>query len=273
MVSQAELDHPARLKIERAAHHITDLQREIQAFLASKPFKFVTREDPHTGAATHFTKAEKPIPETFSLIIGDAVHNMRSALDHLMFSILADKVPIEATAEIQFPFARSESALPSTLKLRKVHLAGDKVVAEITALKPYPSTDANSPNFLHSLHRLDNTDKHRLILTVGNSAAISGDEFRKIAPGIQPLPGQTFVFQEGTKLRVQGAVPRAPRKIRRAYRNKIIREYERDIQPAFDVSFGEGQPLNGYPVTPTLGTLLFAVMDAVARIKAAYLSP
>src|SRR5580704_10825981 len=79
-----------RLKIERAKEHIRNLDAVIQVFIQDKPYRLGAK--PHPIAAIEHTTlyiAEvKPIPDRISLIIGDAIHNLRCALDHLMWQLV-----------------------------------------------------------------------------------------------------------------------------------------------------------------------------------------
>ena len=74
MPNPDELARPARLKIERANHHIKDLERQINAFLAQRPFKLMARFKPKLGTIAFGSEADQPIPDDFALIIGDAIN-------------------------------------------------------------------------------------------------------------------------------------------------------------------------------------------------------
>src|ERR1700719_482762 len=74
----------ARLKIQRANRHIENLQAVLTEFSAGKFYEFVVDGKP--GALV--TRLLKPFPDDIPLIIGDAVHNLRSALDHLVTAIV-----------------------------------------------------------------------------------------------------------------------------------------------------------------------------------------
>src|SRR5918995_3001656 len=79
-----------RLKIERARKHIRDLETETSAYLNSSPHPYQLRaeDDPATGDEVYRVRVLFPIPESIPLIVGDAVHNLRSALDHLAWQLV-----------------------------------------------------------------------------------------------------------------------------------------------------------------------------------------
>src|SRR5690348_13381383 len=74
-------------KIERAKHHIVDLQRQIRAFLDSKPYQFAIQRDPQTSKLIYYAAHVEPVPLLFSSITGDAIQNLRSALDYLAYQL------------------------------------------------------------------------------------------------------------------------------------------------------------------------------------------
>ena len=112
-MSSKEADDPLLiaplLKIERAEHHISDLDRVLKAYLDGKPIRLMTSIETQSGNQTHFIKQDEPIPRSAPLIIGDAVHNMRSALDLTIFGMIGHKARNPDT--IQFPFAKRQESL------------------------------------------------------------------------------------------------------------------------------------------------------------------
>jgi hypothetical protein len=72
-----------KLKILRANAHIRDLDASIKRFLGTDPFDFFwIVDDP--GLDKHLiAKAIAQPSDEIALLIGDAAHNLRTALDHL----------------------------------------------------------------------------------------------------------------------------------------------------------------------------------------------
>ena len=64
----------SRIKIDRAKHHINDLNTKITEFIDSKPYRIVSENDPDTSEEIHVLRVIEEIPKYFSAIIGDAVH-------------------------------------------------------------------------------------------------------------------------------------------------------------------------------------------------------
>src|SRR5579864_4992836 len=82
--------HGIRLKIERAKEHIRDLDAAIKRFVQEQPYTLGAKPHriPEIEHTTLYVAEVKPIPDCISLIVGDAIHNLRSALDHLMWQLV-----------------------------------------------------------------------------------------------------------------------------------------------------------------------------------------
>lgn len=75
-------------KLNRAEFHINDLERQFKAFVERKPHRFSVKHNEETGQPVIQIRFVEPVPLVFSLIIGDAVHNIRCALDHIMWELI-----------------------------------------------------------------------------------------------------------------------------------------------------------------------------------------
>jgi hypothetical protein len=112
------------------------------------------------GTQSWNARIRKPMPIKFSSLIGDFVHNLRTAL-HLL---VCDLVTIngKSAKEVYFPFCATAAELPCMIRDRKIHRAGPDVVALIESIKPYSGGNIA----LRAIHDLDVTDKHRALLPV-----------------------------------------------------------------------------------------------------------
>ncbi len=99
-----------KLKIERAKQHINDLQTQIRKFETSGIYDLSVKKDAETG--NNFIQIEivKSVPPIFALIIGDALHNLKAALD---FTVNEVVFPCsESTTGTQdFPLEKQEMNL------------------------------------------------------------------------------------------------------------------------------------------------------------------
>ncbi len=153
------------LKVKRAKEHISDLDREIREFLKADPYKVGTKYDPETRKLIYYVSGVRPTPECLALIAGDAVQNLMSALDHLAYQLVLsdtrDNPPNKRV--IYFPIADNASDYEAK-KQGKMKGARQETFDAIDAIKPYKG--GNDP--LWNLCRLNNIEKHRLLITVGS---------------------------------------------------------------------------------------------------------
>jgi hypothetical protein len=264
MTTSVEVLHPARLKIHRAEHHINDLNGQIEAFLAERPFKLIEHHKPKRRELTFKTKAEKSIPEHFALIIGDAVHNLRSALDLTVYALASEKSP--SPHKIEFPFPLEAQRLESAIDNGQVRFAGEKVVEAVRALHPYPGGNA----LLCALHRINARDKHRLPILTGYQARITVAQISRLYPGMpfltHPADIEAFTFTHAESDNLITLTDMTDYGDRNTRRRTPDFEQEAKFQPAYSISLGKGQPFEGEPVIPLLVSMGDAVSTAVTRL-------
>jgi hypothetical protein len=242
------------VKVERAKEHVRDLETLVQGFLQSNPYEIVVQDEPDTGDRVFRVKVNSEPPLKWSAIIGDAIHNLRAALDLLVCELVrGEGNPV--TVETGFPIFKSAKAFKSGFS-GKVKGAPKEAIDLIKRAKPYKG--GNEP--LWWLHRLDIADKHRVLITVGSAyhsfildAARAFDDF-------PDLPPELVIPQDVT---IPIAIKPADRqwplkdgaivfKVSRESRSKM----DENTQFAFEVAFGEGEVVQGEPLIPTLHQLV-----------------
>src|SRR5437016_9486326 len=149
------------LKVKRADKHIRELQVELDAFY-KKNADFLRREiDPESGDHIFKIISVPEVPPMISVIAGDVLQNLRSALDHLVYRIVISSPLTTSRKEIYFPFGECAKDYMTSERRGKVEQASREAVKRIDALKPYKGGNDR----LWQLARLNNVDKHRLLLT------------------------------------------------------------------------------------------------------------
>lgn len=153
----------SQIKLDRAKEHFYTLQTEIQTFLDSKPYELRIEEEPQTGDLVYRVRVKAEPPIKLSLITGDIIHNLRSALDHLIYQLIVinGKTPNKNSA---FPIYTRKADF-DTDGHKKINGIGAAATTIIKAIKPYKEGNLH----LWQLSQLDNADKHRLIITVGSA--------------------------------------------------------------------------------------------------------
>jgi hypothetical protein len=210
------------LKLIRADHHLKELKREIERFTDEHPYEAIqvggtNRKRRALKWKLHFT--EQP-NEMVAVIVGDIVHNIRSALDHLIVS----HVPRKRRWDASFPIFKErpygadgvpfdnelgKSWTKAVSGLKKPHLAVVKLV------QPFGTPDQETldyceafkvdPMDIHSLNllsRFDNADKHRKLIAIPHglenavvTARAHGDEIRP-----QNVHTLSYFVEDGAQL-------------------------------------------------------------------------
>jgi hypothetical protein len=246
MTSPSTLLGP-RLKLRRAERHIEDLAAKVDDYLSSeKSFRLGEKSDPASGCTRTVVLGEEP-PYELPLIAGDAVHNLRSALDLLVWQLVLanDGTPSERDA---FPIAKDSAAYVNRANEALAQVS-DAARSQIDLLKPY---DGGNDDLWH-VHRLDIADKHRLLLVVARS--LDSVTLTTTLPDGTPHPGSTAYFQKGAyfPLRDGMEIPEIDT-LKQAYAASVPWPVEPDFKA--DVAFGdESKYVHGQRLVPTLKQL------------------
>jgi hypothetical protein len=185
----------------------------------------------------------------WGLMIGDCVHNFRSALDHRMFQIVPEATRLEYADKIDFPIFSAPAKYSQWKRMNAKWLAAvdPKAVEIIDRLQP---GDGGNPNatrhVLWLLRQLSNLDKHRrihvafLVISQVSSKDVEALVVRDLEPetgtitlGIAPLPDHVTV----------------------------------ELQITLDVTFQDGEDIAGLPVFTVLVYIGGFVASALNRLK------
>lgn len=150
--------HSAKLKVKRANSHINQMV-EISSPLAKNLYEIkLIRE----GDMFYLTfNPKQPIPESFALLAGDAVHNLRCALDHLLWALYETSTGERAPSYLSFPFDKNWKSLEAQKSYKAIQRAFPDAATLIRdTIKP--TADRNYA--LWALNILDRFDKHRFLL-------------------------------------------------------------------------------------------------------------
>lgn len=251
-----------RRKVNRAKHHIEELDGRIRAFFndGPAPYPVIRKEEPETGDLTFKLGKCSPIPDDFPTIIGDVLQNLRTALDHLAWQLVLanNRTPTGQTA---FPIAENLEKFEA-MRDRKVEGMSQDAIDKICALKPYGGGNED----LWGLHELNNVDKHRLLFVVGAAHIGIGVDVSKFFRNIS-VPSQYFILKpadyawplkDGTELfRIM----------------KQARDAHGDENPTFtfQIAFGDAEIMKGEPFIPPLHQLA-NLIDAIITSFDALLS-
>ncbi len=147
-------------KIVRARAHISALEVSIESFRRSRPLELGWRDSADGSERTFFLKTVPLVPIEIPLVAGDAIHNIRSSLDHLAYELVKVNGR-NPTLDTCFPVFVSAQKFQSGAK-RKIDGMSGPAKSAIEASQPYSVTGS----LLQEIHQLDIDDKHHnLILT------------------------------------------------------------------------------------------------------------
>lgn len=226
------------IKIDRAKQHFEDLYREVSGFKSRKPYSIRFDHDSEPGYNIAKIVVHEPIPEIWSGVVGDIIHNCRSSLDNFATAlVIANGVTCKSAIEdTYFPIKWDLDGLSDDRTKRFFKRTNASVEKLIRRIEPYRGGKCDA---LFRLHRLDNLDKHQAIIPVGSLlrdyAINSTDIISVVFSDVYPL-------EDGHELFRMVAV-----------NNSYL---DTDIKLVFDVAFGKGQIVDGQPLLPTLKQLI-----------------
>lgn len=189
-MTQPSLDD-ALDKLRWAGKHLEILREQIEPFEQRDAHTITVEVDADAGEYAFYVRGLEPPDPDWGLIVGDCLHNARTALDYLvvrLFALVTGQEPRDIEA-IQFPIyddpGKFKSCAP-VAEMRK-HPAFSGYLARVEELQPfnlgnpsvwgppsYPGPDAGGiliagphfhplPSALSRLSMLDNIDKHRVV--------------------------------------------------------------------------------------------------------------
>lgn len=169
-------------KIVRAKHQLRDLEARFEKTVTSQPIhlseRLVMRPGENIGDYTFVIEAVAGPKREWGVLIGELVHNLRSALDHAVYA--AATAPNGNTA---FPVV-TDTAKWEGAAAAKLHSVPQVAFEIVRKAQPFYGAGDNDPagHPLAILNRLWNHDKHRMLQT----AVVSLDG---AAPGFQGVGG------------------------------------------------------------------------------------
>jgi hypothetical protein len=234
-----------RVKIERAKQHIHELNSEIRAFFDTNPFIVGTKRNPKTRQLIYYLVSVHEVPLTIAAIAGDILQNLRSALDHLAYQlVLVGRGSGDPLRHVYFPIADDAKKYESE-KIKKTRGMREAAIKAIDAVKPYRGGN----DILWHLNRLNNVDKHRLLITVGSA-------YRSINVG----PHSDHFMQKIFGIKITGPpvfLRPADRQFPLKAGNELFIDYpdsevNEQIQFQFEIAFGEAEVIKGKSLIETL---------------------
>jgi hypothetical protein len=249
-----------RVKTERANEHVRDLESRIETFWAEDAKEVVPEDQTEPGYINCRVQGLSDIPPYWGVLIGDALHNLRSALDHLIGHLIESNNG-KISDSTQFPIKKTSDAFKSSLKT-EVKGISDPALKVLKALKPYKGGN----DLLWRLHRLNIADKHKMLVPV--VAGYKSFSFDAVATMRAAFP-DAAPWDEAGEMRI------ALRPDERCpldngdslYRISLVDWPKTDQHPqfTFDIAFGKVEIVDCESVVDTLDELLRLTNEVIDK--------
>lgn len=245
-----------RWKLWRAQQHVEAVHDTAHEFLQSDFYAFGMEQDRKGRLVLKIVEAQ-PMPPVLSVLIGDAAHNLRSALDHLMFLLARPRTEAQERY-VQFPlmdrrrkFAGTKGNMPGVAR---------GVWTAVERLQPYHRRKWPDTALLGHISVIDNWDKHRTLTTT--AAALEGSRLNLTINGSTSLRRR-----ESFRGRIEpGAIVA---RLEMGY-SEVGAKVEVNSELTLMPVFGDRMPkqIRGLPVISTLGNAgMFIENEVLPRFE------
>jgi hypothetical protein len=183
------------LKFKRAQFHMAEIRNIVRLYANAHPYRISRVKNPKTKSRRRwrYKLTLDSIDPMLAMALGDFVHNLRTALDHVAVTNTAPRYRSNATCwpietrdlfalddQWQFIHPASDARERYMGAVKGMHFLGKTVIVDS---QPYASANPHT-HVIGILSRLDNRDKHKKLI------------------GIEPaLRGSIYIFARGVLYR------------------------------------------------------------------------
>jgi hypothetical protein len=207
----SKLFRDARLKVQRANKHIADLEAAISALKENYTATVVQNSDTGHQDLIHAIPEFAEAADNMALIAGDAIHNLKTALDFAWMSVLMKHVPTANFDCAKFPVYPSRRELEGALNGVPINAGSNSALFEllVSGMQPF---EGGHNGVIYALHKLDISDKHLLLLGLVPLASIDGimvqrpdgEVVRGFAGATWNLPPYVIAFERNIRIKEKG---------------------------------------------------------------------
>ncbi len=256
----------ALLKLDWAAKHIAELNELMRK---TRPFPLVLKTNTQTGKRTLGCEKNERVVNLVALLCGDAIHNVRSALDHAYWDLVSPYCHTDKErGAVQFPFSRKADRLDKAIQKRMGHYAGTGLYCALRNLKPYGDLGGNI--LLYLIHELDVIDKHKLLLPAVDESTHTFAWLETIDPNI-PWKGWNSSFTISDQADFSWPLSSVPADQLglQVSEHEFKRVLDVPISVVFSVTLHEYIVLKMPPVIPLLHNMVDMARKAISIIRKA----
>lgn len=204
------------------------------------PYMSTSQVDAESGEYALKYFANREIVTRFAVLCGDAIHNLRVALDFAWYELTSEDSPA-SEHNLRFPIYPTRKHLEEFIRSREKQQSVVRLSRKLLdTIRPYKGGNAIG-DLIYALHRLDIRDKHQLLIPQVQVSHIWEvcAEGRTVGEGTKVIYGPDIINTFGSKDKYEG-------------------------QLSASIIFGEGAvPVEGKPVLQTIHGLETAVKIAL----------
>lgn len=180
-----------RARVSRARKYAADLQAEIAPGTRPDLYQAFVVPENQPDTYTLNARLSPDLGVRWGLVVSDALHNLRSALDETFCQLIRLTTPKDNCRNRQFPIECKQDKIDE--KLRQVPSAAVSIIKQ---LQPYQagSEDLARRTPLRVLHDLNVWDKHRFLSIIMRNMCFP---FDGITADGQPISGQATLSIDG----------------------------------------------------------------------------
>lgn len=246
-------------KYDWAKKHVHNFEAAVDSFRESNPHSIRRSHDVQAGQYVYYVEAVPVVPDDLSFMLGDAIHNLRSTLDHLACALVIASGS-EPNSKTAFPIFDTPEAF-SEMSRGKVPGLGKMALETLDRVQPYKK---GWGNWAWQLHKLDIIDKHRLLLTVSTipvARSILPSEKTAYNNG-KTIIGPTSLFFRQMVLADSAPVIETVKAGHELARFPASEEYEK-VGFAFDIAIDEAEVVKGMPTFLLLRKFSSEVLNVI----------
>jgi hypothetical protein len=190
-------------KLAWSAQHLHALDLEISDFVKRHPFSARGYHRHGTREFDIVVEGMPLLPAHWPLMAGDAIQNMRTALDHLIWALIdkaSSKPNGQEALKVGYPICTAKGTYwgvgdqfpKNGARGRQVRWIGDSALAIVDSTQPYHLGDLADKHPLAVLAAFSNEDKHRNLVASAVLATTIQFRFTHSAP--KPFLMKGFAF-------------------------------------------------------------------------------
>jgi hypothetical protein len=256
----------AQLKLERGRDLFRELVAQNLAFLETPPCRVHRDRDAKSRRPFYYVGHVEPTPPSLALLLGDGLFNLRCALDYVAWQLVhvgAGGAPKVNLKSIAFPIADNPKQVTERFKKDLAEMPRDAITA-ILSMEPY---QGGKGHHLWVLHKLNNVDKHRLLLPVVVNH-LNTDLFPGIRANLEKKGCAVAVIGDPRVL-VRPKKRVVPLKVRTIlFVDAPDAEYSDSIMFGFETVIHEPPVVEEAPIKGTAQDLVDAVVGTVRELSA-----